>query len=232
MEKKTNALGVACFALGIVGIILCMVGIGKYLGIIGLILGIVGIFLKNRKKGLNIAGLIMCAIACIVGSAFNDMWSGIGKDVDKALSTDTPKKVYKNGEKAKDEKSKKEEFKIGDTVELGSARITFLSFKDYKDETGVYKPKKNNKYVKADFEVENIKDDNLYVSSADFKLYADKYATETEYILSKLELDANLSKGKKTKGSVCFEVPKKAKELSIEYTSDLVGSKVTFKCKK
>lgn len=232
MEKKTNALGIACLVLGLTGIILCMVGIGKFLGIIGLILGIIGMFLKNRKKGVNIAGLIVCCVACIFGSAFNDMWSGIGKDVDKALATDAPKKVYKDGKKAKDEKSKKEEFKIGDTVELGSARITFLSFGDYKDKTGLYTPKKNKKYVKADFEIENIKDDDLYILSGDFKLYADKYATETEYILEKDELDATLSKGKKIKGSVCFEIPTKSKELSIEYTPDFVGSKVVFECKK
>lgn len=102
MEKKTNALGIACLVLGLTGILLCMVGIGKFLGIIGLILGIIGMFLKNRKKGVNIAGLIVCCVACIFGSAFNDMWSGIGKDVDKALATDAPKKVYKDGKKAKE----------------------------------------------------------------------------------------------------------------------------------
>lgn len=232
MEKRQNSLGVACFVLGVVGLVLCMVGVGKYLGIIGLILGIVGIFLKNRKKGLNIAGLIICSFACIIGSVFNDMWSGIGKDVDEALATDVPKKVLKSGQKSKAEKSKKEEFKIGDTVEIGSVRITFLKFEDYKDDTGIYKPKKNNKFVKADFEVENTKNDDVYVSSTDFKMYADKYATETEYLLGKLELDATISKGKKTKGSVCFQIPKKAKVLSIEYTPDLVSSKVIFKCEK
>lgn len=228
MEKKQNSLGVACFVLGIVGLVTCIF-FGAILGWIGIVLGVIGLFLKNRKKGLNIAGLVMCCIACMIGSIFY-------KNVDEALTKDTPKKVLKDGQKAKDEKStkaSKEEFKIGDTAEISGSKITLLSFKDYTPENKFYKPENNNKYVKAEFEIENIKDKDLHILSTDFKCYTDGYAAKTEHLLSKPSINTKLSKGKKVKGCVCFQIPKNAKDTTIEYESDWISnSKVTFKCKK
>ena len=80
-------------------------------------------------------------------------------------------------------------------------------------------PKKGNVYYKMDFEFENISDSDQYVSSWDFKCYADGYDMEQSY-MDGADLDATLSPGKKAKGSVFFEVPKKSKEITLEYETN------------
>lgn len=62
-----------------------------------------------------------------------------------------------------------------------------------------------------------------------FSCYADGYDCESYYDFDQESLDATLSKGRKTKGKVLFEVPKDAKEIKIEYDINFITSdKIIF----
>ena len=148
-------------------------------------------------------------------------------------TNDTPKKISSNEEaqtQATEEKVN-EPFKVGDTVETEDLRITFLKAEPYTEEYD--EPAKGHEFYKFEFEFVNISDSDQYVSSMDFNCYADGYDTESAYSSKDKDLDATLSAGKKTKGVVCFEIPKDAKDISLEYETNYWNeSKVCFEVKK
>lgn len=67
--EKVNGFGIASLVLGIVGILLtCAFGLSGLFGLIGLILGILGLtVLKDSKKGLAVAGVIVSGVALFIG---------------------------------------------------------------------------------------------------------------------------------------------------------------------
>ncbi len=67
--EKVNGFGIASLVLGIVGILLtCAFGLSGIFGLIGVILGILGLTaLKDAKKGLAIAGIIVSGVALFIG---------------------------------------------------------------------------------------------------------------------------------------------------------------------
>ena len=66
MEKRTNGLGIAGFIVSLIGLILSWIPVVNIFGIvlcgIGFLLCFIGLFLKNRKKGMAIVGLIFSII--------------------------------------------------------------------------------------------------------------------------------------------------------------------------
>ena len=67
--EKVNGFGIASLVVGIVGILLtCAFGLSGIFGLIGVILGILGLtVLKDAKKGLAIAGIIVSGVALFIG---------------------------------------------------------------------------------------------------------------------------------------------------------------------
>lgn len=212
-QKKANVAGIISFILGLLGIFTICISIGWIPGIIGFILGIVGCCLKERKKGLAIAGLVLSIIAIIL--------SGVVTLFGWAIS-DT--------EKDKEEAFSKE-YAINESFEYLDEKITLMSVEDYISDNEFIQPGEGNKFIKLTFEFENKGDDSLYVSMYDFEVFADGYSVEQIFIDDD-PLDATLSKDKKTKGSVCFEVPEGAESISVEYMSNAwTDDKVKFKVK-
>lgn len=83
------------------------------------------------------------------------------------------------------------------------------------------------KIVKADFEFENVSSSDQYVSAYEFNCYADGYDCESFWSADNSGFSSTLSAGKKSKGSVYFQVPTTATKITIEYklnafTSDKV----------
>ena len=68
-QLQKNGLGVAGFVIALVGLVFSWIPllnvISFWLCAIGIVLAVVALFLKNKKKGMAIAGLI-CGIAGIV----------------------------------------------------------------------------------------------------------------------------------------------------------------------
>lgn len=76
-EPRTNGMSIASLVLGIIGVVMdCCYGFGLILGIIGLVLGILsnGQIKKSDGKekgsGMAIAGIILSAIAILIGIIF------------------------------------------------------------------------------------------------------------------------------------------------------------------
>lgn len=107
-------------------------------------------------------------------------------------------------------------FTVGDVIETPDFRITYLSAEKYVSDNEFTQPKKGNMYYEMAFEFENISDSDQTVFSYDFDCYADGYDMEQQYFADD-QLDATLSPGKKTKGSLIFEVPSDSKEIILEY---------------
>ena len=183
---------------------------------------------KKQKGGILKWILIIIAALIAIGAI-----AGGGEGSDKASdsspkkvndssdhnSTDVKKESDNDNSDSDEEIEPKNEFNIGDIVETSDLKISFNGAEKYTSDNEFMQPKKGNVYYKMDFEFENISDSDQYVSSWDFKCYADGYDMEQSY-MDGADLDATLSPGKKTKGSVFFEVPKKSKEITLEYETN------------
>lgn len=223
---KQSGWGIASLVCGIAGVLLACVVIGIFPAIVGIVFAIIALAQKNRGHGTAIGGLVCSIVGIII--FFLAMFVFTSGDTN-----DTPKKISSNEEtqtQATEEKVN-EPFKVGDTVETEDLRITFLKAEPYTEEYD--EPAKGHEFYKFEFEFVNISDSDQYVSSLDFNCYADGYDMESAYSSKDKDLDATLSAGKKTKGVVCFEIPKDAKDISLEYETNYWNeSKVCFEVKK
>lgn len=193
---------------------------------------------EKKKKKWWIAAIVIVVI--IIAAA-----GGNSGDSDKSGTDSNPKKVSQTDDKKKDsndenkgdadskndkqEESVQTEFVKGDILETSKLKVSYLDCGEFKDYNKYLPPSDGNKIVYATLEFENISNSDQYVSSLDFSCYADGYDCETYYAADKENLDATLSSGKKTKGTLLFEVPKDAKEIKIEYDVNFFTSdKITF----
>ena len=223
---KQSGWGIASLVCGIAGVLLACVVIGIVPAIVGIVFAIIAFVQKNRGHGTAIGGLVCSIVGIII--FFLAMFVFTSDDTN-----DTPKKISSNEEEQTQATEEKvnEPFKVGDTVETEDLRITFLKAEPYTEEYD--EPAKGHEFYKFEFEFVNISDSDQYVSSWDFNCYADGYDMESAYSSKDKDLDATLSAGKKTKGVVCFEIPKDAKNISLEYETNYWSeSKVCFEVKK
>jgi len=111
---------------------------------------------------------------------------------------------------------------VGQTFEKDGLSITFNSAnKDFKDYTQYEEPDSGNKYIEANFTYVNNGSSDAYVSTGDFSCYADDTSAEETFLSTEKFFNTNLSKGRNVSFSVYFEVPKKAKSIVLEYTSNI-----------
>lgn len=127
----------------------------------------------------------------------------------------------------------KTSFKINETFQNKYEKITMteanLNVTNYNEYLG---PKDGNKIIALKFEVENIEQDELYVSSLSFNAYADGVSVD-QYIYASdayNDLSATVGKGKKTIGYILYEVPQNTQKITIEYNADfwLDGTIIEF----
>lgn len=118
-------------------------------------------------------------------------------------------------------------FVVGDVVETEDLRITFLSASEHTEE--YITPKDGCVYYRMEFEFENIGDTDQAISSMmDWTCYADGYAANQSWVGDDT-LDASISPGKKAKGSVYFEIPVDATEVTVEYETNFwTENKIIF----
>jgi hypothetical protein len=230
---KQSGWGIASLVCGIAGVLLACVAIGAVPAIIGLVCAIIALTQKGKGHGTAIAGLICSIVAIIIFIFASLIFDGNDSDQPKKVSSNEETQIQStenhSTETATEEKVN-EPFKVGDTVETEDLRITFLKAEPFKNEYD--EAEKGNEYYKFELEFVNISDSDQYISSTDFNCYADGYDCEMTYADEGKALDATLSPGKKTKGIVCFEVPKNFKDISLEYETDFWDeSKVCFEVK-
>lgn len=150
--------------------------------------------------------IILIVIVCIVGCV-----SSCTKSVSDSFDETTNSYKDKNG---------KTSFKVNETFENSYIKLTMteanVDFKDYNKYATI---KSGHKVLVAKFEVENIGENEDYVSYYDFDAYADDTSLDAFYSVNDeySELSATISKGKKASGYVFFEVPENASKVTIEY---------------
>ncbi|MGM9876683.1 MAG: DUF5067 domain-containing protein [Bacilli bacterium] len=117
---------------------------------------------------------------------------------------------------------------IGDTLTGEDIRITLngaYMYESIGDEYIVDTPDEGKEYLLFFFDVENISDDNKYISYYDFNGYADDIQTSITILFNDVDgieaLSSDLAPGKKAKGFVAFEVDKTWKEFEIHYKENL-----------
>lgn len=192
----------------------------------------------GKGKWIAIAIVVLLVLFVFAGQGDDEpdvkKVSGTNPESSSSVNKDSSKEGEdKDPEKESDSNAEdiKEEYVVGDIIETPDLRISFNSADKYVSDNEFIQPKKGNIYYKMDFEFENISDSDQYVSSFNFKCYADGYDMEQSY-MDGMDLDATLSSGKKTKGSVFFEVPEDSKEITLEYETNFWSeSKVVFKVK-
>ena len=83
-------------------------------------------------------------------------------------------------------------------------------------------PKEGNKVIQLYFEIKNNGDRDEIVSMFEFNCYADDQACDTFLFSNKDDSlsSATISKGRTTKGSIYFEVPKNAASIEVEYETN------------
>lgn len=130
--------------------------------------------------------------------------------------------------------NRKTEYNVGEIFENDFVAVKYVSLDDnFKGYSQYADIKSGHKVIKAEFEFENVSNIDQLVSDWDFTCYADGYDCEEFYYVDDSSFSANLSTGKKTKGSVYFQVPENATEVVIEYETDYWSdSKIEFIVKK
>ena len=117
---------------------------------------------------------------------------------------------------------------VGDVYEDKSLRITYLSCSDYISDNSFIQPSPGNHYVVLEVEFENLSSSDRFVSSYSFDCYADGAACKQEHFADS-SLSATISPGRKTKGTVTFEIPDHASVVEAEFESNVWTSKrITF----
>lgn len=221
---KQSGWGIASLVCGIVGILLACVAIGVVPAIIGLVCAIIALTQKGKGHGTAIAGLICSIVAIIIFIFAALVFEGNDSDQPEKVENSRDAEVL-DDETEESTDSYDDYFTLGDSVETNDLIITFLSAKLTLDDVAYQSPDDGDAFMKLDFEFENISDEDQDISGYDFSAYADDYAVD--YIDS--TFDATLSPGKKTKGSIYFEVPIDTNVFDTEYSTSYYGnSKVKF----
>jgi len=129
-------------------------------------------------------------------------------------------------------KIQKTEFIVGEAYEGTGMTINYVSCdSDFKGYSQYASLKDGCKVVKLEFEFANTYsiDSDIHPSSFDFKCYADGYACDKFYSVDDSSFYLTLSKGKKGRGNVYYEVPVNAQEIIVEYeTSFWTNKKISF----
>lgn len=117
---------------------------------------------------------------------------------------------------------------VGDSAQGTGLTVTYLSCEDYESDNMFVEPKEGCHFVSLEFEFENTGEHDQLITSASFDCYADGIACDRTYIRDD-DLSATLSAGRKTKGTVTFEVPDDAEVVEAEYLDNIwTSGRITF----
>lgn len=180
-----------------------------------------------RKKQGGIGKWIIIAVVVIILIA---AVSGGGDDKDKnpqkvgeaTTGTATVKEETDTKDTSDDKTAQEEEvnnvFQVGDVVETENFKITFVSAGVYESDNEFLQPKDGYEYWQFELKFENISDTDQAVSSMmDWECYADNSKVDQSWIGDDSGLDATLSTGRETQGTIYFEVPQDAQSVELEY---------------
>lgn len=125
---------------------------------------------------------------------------------------------------------------IGDTLTDDEFKITLTGAYMYDsigDGSFAETPADGKEYLLFFFDVENISNEDEFISYYDFDGYVDNVSCDTTIIFNDVDgtknLSANLVSGKKAQGFVAFEVNKDWKDFEIRYKQIFSDKSLVFK---
>ena len=122
-------------------------------------------------------------------------------------------------------------FAVGDIVDIGGAKISYLSCELFESDNPYTQPAEGYCFVSLVFDIENTSDSDLYITSFSFDCFADGASCSGCYIRDD-DLSATLSPGRKANGTVTFEVPVTASVIEVEYLENYwTSNRVIFRVK-
>lgn len=187
----------------------------------------------RKKQGGKLKWIIIAVIVlAIIGVAMggNDDKADV-KKVSKSTSDSSADATSTKEDTTTEEKSNI--FNVGDVAETKDLKITYESAAPYTSDNEFLQPKEGCTYWEFKFKFENISDTDQTVSSMmDWECYADNNKVDQQWIGDNNGLDATLSAGRSTEGTVYFEVPSDAQKLELEYDINYWGNdKIIFVAK-
>ncbi len=121
-------------------------------------------------------------------------------------------------------------FNVGDVVETDKLKISYISANEYISDNEFLQPKEGYKYWEFRFAFKNISDSDQTVSSMlNWNCYADNTNVDQTWIGDNNGLDATLSPGRNTEGTIYYEIPENAQKIELEYEVNFLSeSKIIF----
>lgn len=179
---------------------------------------------KQKLSGCLIAIIVIVLLLIIVASSGGDNSSqNTSKTtLSEGNAGETSSTVQTENQSTPETKTK---YSVGEVFENDYIAVKYVSVdEDFKGYSKYADIKSGYKIIKADFEFENVSNSDQYTSAYDFDCYADGYDCESFFYFDNSGFSTSLSAGKKATGSVCFQVPIDATEISIEYETNYWSS--------
>lgn len=146
---------------------------------------------------------------------------------DESEPTVSPSET-KEGEVATTAAAENPTVHVGEKLDVDGLEINFVSAEDFVSDNEFIQPADGNKFIKLYFECKNNAKEDKYISTFEFKCYADDNSCDNGYYGDD-DLSATISSGRSAKGSVYFEVPADAERIEVEYeTSFWTDKKAIF----
>lgn len=177
----------------------------------------------NKKKGLPTWAIVLIVVGCVIILPILIL---------VILSIVGINYAEKNGIDIKNyvENITTSRGTIGDTLNDDTLKITLTNALTYSEIEGVLSgtPDDGKEYLVFFFTVENIGDEDTYISTYDFDGYVDDTAIDETVILGTIdgyeEIGGNLAVGKKANGYLAFEVNTNWKKFDVHYKNDYLDS--------
>lgn len=170
--------------------------------------------------------IIVLVVLVIAGSSGSEDNTNTSKTTLNS-NNETSEPNTNNENNSTEEKSS---YSVGEIYEDNNIAIKYVAknenFTNYNKYSTI---NSGYKIISADFEFENLGTSDQYVSAYDFDCYADGYDCEAFWNVEGSGFSSTLSTGKKAKGTVYFQVPENATEITLEYEIDAwTSEKVEF----
>ncbi len=167
----------------------------------------------------NIIVSIFWVLAFALAASSSTTVVEAGKAATKAISS--------QDEIAQMQIDAKKDFKVGETARFGEFDVKVNSVdKNYVPASSYSKAEAGSKYVVVNISVSNPTADTLSVSSYDFKINADGVAKSSSYLSIDDDFQGGtLDKGASTSGNLVFMVKDSAKDLKLQYETQVFTPK-------
>lgn len=140
--------------------------------------------------------------------------------------------ITQNGDKKQEEnaETQKTEFGVGETAEKDGVKVTLADVIKSKGDNMFATPDDGNVYEVCIFEIVNNSDEDVSISSLMcFEAYCDDTSIDQDIMGAQAPeaekyktLDGDIAPGKKMKGAIVYQVPKKWNKIEINVQLDLL----------